>query len=347
MTMLATCKNPSFDISRMELDRSGPSFTIETAMALRAICPSEADISFIIGADALEGISSWKDAPKLLGMCQFIVVPRPGYDRDKSLLKIEQLTKTHNGRFRWLDIPTLDISSTEIRERFKTRQPLRGLIPKVVEDYAIMHKLYPEDVPFTKATMAERYEDAVLQLKVRLSPKRFTHTMGVVKEAEKLALHYGVGVESARWAALLHDCAKEYSAEKKRALCEIWSIELDELQAADIDITHGILSAESARRDFRIFDEGILQAIRYHTTGHKSLSLLDKVIMLADYIEPNRDNWEPLQEMRRLAMENINKALIVGTKATIQERKDAGKPVHPLSLDALKTLKKSRRKANG
>ena len=190
--------------------------------------------------------------------------------------------------------------------------------------------------------MAAHFKDSVESLRVRLSPKRFNHTMGVVEEAGKLAAHYGVDVEKARWAALLHDCAKEYSSHKKHTLCKLWRIELDDILLENIDITHSLLGAESARRDYLIDDETILQAIRYHTTGHKNMTLLDKVIMLADYIEPGRDNWGPLEEMRRLAQTNINKALILGVKATIKEEKSEGNPIHPWSIDALKTLKKAK-----
>jgi len=163
--------------------------------------------------------------------------------------------------------------------------------------------------------------------------------MGVVKEAERLARYYSVDIVKARWAALLHDCAKEYSADKKRAICKAWGIQLDKVLEANIDIAHSLIGAESALRDFDIHDTAILQAIRYHTTGHKNMTMLDKVIMLADYIEPYREDWGPIQEMRRLSCTDINKALILGTKYTIKEEEEAGHPIHPWSIDALKQLK--------
>jgi len=340
MTALATCEHPAFDISQLELSRPGLSYTIDTARALQALCPAKAEISFVIGADALEDILSWKDAEELLSTCRFIIVPRPGYDSKKAQEKIKSLTKSHKANMTWLEAPTLDISSTNIRDRLKAGQPVHGLVPKWVEDYAQCHGLYRLGDPFLKSSMAACFNESTDKLKTYLSPKRFTHTMGVVQEAQRLANHYGVDVEKARWAALLHDCAKEYSSHKKHTLCKLWRIEADEILAYNIDIAHGQIGAESARRDYLIDDEEILQAIRYHTTGHKAMTMLDKIIMLADYIEPNRTDWGPIQEMRGLALTDINRALILGTRATIKEEKSAKRPVHPWSLEAIKALKK-------
>ena len=335
MTALATCDHPSFDISRLELDRPGPSYTIDTARVLQHICPAKAEIYFIIGADAMEEILSWRDSEELLRTCQFVVVPRPGYDKTQGLARTNSLTQTHGARLHWLEGPMLDISSTDIRKRLKSGQSVRGLVPRAAEDYAISHEIYTD----TRCETT-RFNQVCDMLRIRLSPKRFTHTMGVVEETERLAIHYNQNVEKARWAALLHDCTKEYSSDKKRALCKLWSVQLDEVFEANIDIAHSLLSAESARRDFYINDPEILQAIRYHTTGHKGMTMLDKIIMLADYTEPYREDWGPIPEMRRLALTNINQALILGTKGTIKEEEESGNIIHPWSRDALKELKK-------
>ena len=335
MTALAIAEHPYFDISRMEIDRPGQSFTITTAKALMAVCPPGAEISFIIGADALNDILLWRDVEELLQICKFIVVPRPGYDIADGHARIDFLTSGYNGRFEWLDAPMLNISSTDIRERLANSQPVQGLIPKPVADYARRHALYN-----TAQGSVPCFNQAIVKLKQRLSPKRFVHTMGVVEEAERLAAHYARDISKARWAALLHDCTKEYSADKKRMLCHIWDIPLDETLIAQIDITHSLLSAESARRNFYVDDAEILQAIRYHTTGYKGMTMLDKIIMLADYTEPYRDDWGPIPEMRRLSLTNINEALIMGIQCTIKEETEAGHAVHPWSIDALSELYK-------
>jgi len=340
MVNLAICEHPFYDISRIEIDKPGPSYTIDTAHTLRAAMPNEAEINFIIGADTLESIATWRKIDKLLQVCSFVVVARPGYDKTNGTTIIKQLAKNHAAKFQWIEGPMLNISSTDIRERLTTGSPTQGLMPSVVEDYAKLHGLYGTNrASLVKNAMKPKYfKSATETLRQRLSPKRFLHTMGVVKEAKKLAHHYNQDIDKARWAALLHDCTKEYSADKKRALCKLWGVQLDKTLESKIDLTHSLLGAESARRDFNIHDPEILQAIRYHTTGHIGMTMLDKIIMIADYIEPNREDWGPLNQMRKLALTNIDQALILGKKYTINEEKAAGQPVHTWTLDALKEL---------
>jgi len=348
MTTLAICEHPAFDVSRIEINRPGPSYTIDTARALQAICPAGAKISFLVGNDALMNILSWKDAETLLKDCEFIVVPRPGYESNASTNKsmkdfIHHLTTSYDARIHQLEGPLLDISSTNIRERFKADQPVQGLMPKQVEAYARQHEIYSSEKAmhdYIASPPTDKFilEAAREELNIRLSPKRYTHTMGVVSEAEKLAIHYGQDVEKARIAALLHDCTKEYSTDKKRALCQLWGVQLDVVLETSIDITHSLLSAESAKRDFHVNDPDILQAIRYHTTGHSNMTMLDKIIMLADYTEPSRPNKGLTKKMRDLALTNINHALVLRIKSIIKKETKSNRPIHPWSQDALITL---------
>ena len=329
MVLLATCEHSGFDASRLEILRGGASYTIDTIKYLRSICPTNATIYFIIGADSLDEILTWKDASALLKLCEFVVVTRPGYEVQSDVA--ERFRVLYGATIHLMEEPLLEISGSEIRQRFVNGQPVRGLMPRSVEDYARRNNLYSSH---------NHFEWAMEQVKSRLSLKRFQHTLGVLEESEKLAKHYGVDTTKTRWAALLHDCAKQYSADKKRALCNMWNIPLDEVMSAQISLTHGLIGAESAKRDFYIDDPEIIQAIKYHTTGHKKMTLLDKIIMLADYIEPYREYYEGLDEIRKYAYSNMDKALYIGTKATIKDEKIKGNPIHHWSLDALKTLKK-------
>lgn len=334
MVLSAICQNPGFDVSRIETDRLGSSYTVDTIAKLREICPPESEIFFIIGVDALMEILLWYGAERLLTLCTFIAVHRPGYVLDNAY--VENLRKKYGATIHIFEGPGLEISGTDIRKRFSKGQPVGELMPKVVENYARRHSLY--GTSGTALTLS-RFEWVKAQLEIRLSPRRFTHTLGTVGEAEKLARHYGADTEKARWAALLHDCAKEYSADKKRALCKLWRIPLDKVMSSHIDITHGLIGAESAKRDYFVTDKEILQAISYHTMGHDGMTLLDKIIMLADYIEPYREDYLQLDEMRHLAYTNMNKALIVGMKYTIEELKERGNSIHLCSKDALRKLK--------
>ena len=336
MVLSSICKYPAFDVSRMEVDRPGTSYTVDTIGELRGICPPGATIFLCIGADAFLEILTWKDTSRLLGLCELIVISRPGLLDVAPFAK--RLTNEYECKIHLLNMPLLEVSSKMLRERFANGQNVKCFMPAEAEEYARAHRLYSkEDTSLTP----ERFEEVKAKIKLILSSRRFLHTLGTIEAAEKLAAHYGADVSKARWAALLHDCTKEYSASKKLKLCETWNIPLDEILVSNIDIAHSLLSSESARRDYNVTDEEILKAIRYHTTGNKNMSLMDKIIYLADFIEPYRDDdYPPLEKMREMAYKNINKALLIGHKHTIQDLKERGNPIHPWTKAAQKDLQK-------
>ena len=138
MTVLATVANPFFSVSRIELDRDGPTYTIETLEALRASSP-ESELFFITGADAVLEILTWKDPDAVLAGAQFIAATRPGYDLSR--LKVE-LPATLAARVSAMEIPALAISSTDIRRRVREGLPIMYLVPPGVAEYIRKAGLY-------------------------------------------------------------------------------------------------------------------------------------------------------------------------------------------------------------
>lgn len=334
MLLASVCKEPEYDVSRIEIDRPGKSYTVDTIKTLREICPPNAEITLCMGADSFMEIHTWKDYKELLRNCGIAVVSRKGFTGQEELSR--KLTKEHGTKIHILEIPLIEVSSTMIRERFANGESAKSLMPREAEEYAKKNGLYTRQG--TELGEAH-FEEVKTKIKQILSPRRFLHTLGVIEEAEKLARHYNEDEKMARWAALLHDCTKEYSAAKKRKLCETWNIPIDKVLEENIDIAHSLLSAESAKRDYGIEACEVYSAIKYHTTGNKNMSMLDKIIYLADFIEPYRDDYPPLEEMRKYAYENIDKALLVGCKHTTREIKQRGGQIHPWSKAALKDIK--------
>ena len=164
--------------------------------------------------------------------------------------------------------------------------------------------------------------------------------MGVVKEAKKMALKYGVDEKKAAMAALLHDCAKDYPADMKRRFCKEFHVDVDEIMLETIDLTHAFLGAEVARREYGVEDEEILSAIKYHTTGKPDMTLMEKIIFISDYIEEGRKKFDTLEESRRLAYEDIDKAMAFILKNTIEYVKERKRTLHPLSVQAYEYYKK-------
>jgi len=142
MTLLATASNPRFDVSRIELDRPGPSYTVDTITALRELHGPEAEIFFVTGADAIMEIFSWNRSDALLESCQFIAVTRPGTSARRLQEWVARLEQGHGRRFHRVAVPGVAISSTDIRQRVRDGRPIRYLVPEAVEVYIQKHRLY-------------------------------------------------------------------------------------------------------------------------------------------------------------------------------------------------------------
>lgn len=133
--------NPAFNISALELERKGPSYTVDTLRVLRRTCP-EYKLHFITGTDALRDIFSWREPEEILKMTEFIGVARPGFNASDFLLQVQEEHPETLGRINYLEVPALAISSTDIRARVKRGQPIRYLLPEPVRLYIKQHGLY-------------------------------------------------------------------------------------------------------------------------------------------------------------------------------------------------------------
>lgn len=169
-----------------------------------------------------------------------------------------------------------------------------------------------------------------------LPEKRYIHTIGVMETAVRLAEQYGCDVEKAELAAILHDYAKYWSGEKMAAL-----IRQDERSKAVLNhsrsLWHAYAGALAAEREFGVRDPDVLDAIRYHTSGRAGMSLLEKVIWLADYIEPGR-SFPGVDDVRKKAEESLDEAMILALGRTIRFLIENKQPVYPLTFEAYNDL---------
>lgn len=137
--------NSAFDISALELERLGPSYTVDTLRVLRDIWP-EHELYFITGSDVLREIFSWREVEEILKMTEFIGAARPGFDASDFILKVQQEHPETQGRIHYLEVPALAISSTDIRARVKCGQPIRYLLPEPVRLFIQQHGLYTTEI---------------------------------------------------------------------------------------------------------------------------------------------------------------------------------------------------------
>lgn len=179
----------------------------------------------------------------------------------------------------------------------------------------------------------KEYTKIKQKLKVLLSEKRYIHTISTQKEAIKLAKRYGVNPEKASLAALLHDCAKNVEPENMIRILEKQYIPVDDLEKSNPAILHGKVGKIMARYKFNVTDDAILDAIECHTTGRENMTMLEKIIFLADVIEETRD-YSGVDEVRVMAYEDIDKALVMSLNRTILQVLRKGTVLHPNTVNA-------------
>lgn len=156
------------------------------------------------------------------------------------------------------------------------------------------------------------------RLKKKQSHSRFLHTLGVQYTAASLAMSYGYDIHKAQLAGLLHDCAKHLSDSKKIKVCKDNKIPISEVEYNNPFLLHAQVGAVYAREKYGVTDNDILMAIRYHTTGRPEMSLLEKLVFVADYIEPNRKNAPNLDYLRRLGFKDIDRTILIILKQTLE-----------------------------
>lgn len=176
------------------------------------------------------------------------------------------------------------------------------------------------------------YEEIYEIVKERLSEKRFYHSECVVERCIEYAKIYGIDVEKAKIAGIAHDVAKEIPKEKQIEVAESYGIKLDEIEKKQIPLIHAKLGAEISKREFGCSDD-ICEAIKWHTTGKENMSILEKIVFMADATGRDR-TWGNTEELHNLARENLEEAMIELMKECIIDVIGHGLLAHPKSIEA-------------
>lgn len=171
------------------------------------------------------------------------------------------------------------------------------------------------------------------KLEKQLDAKRFEHTLGVAYTASSLAMCNQTDINKALIAGLLHDCAKCMSNDKKIAICKKEHIPVTQIEAQNPFLLHAKVGKHLAKKQFHIHDEDILNAILFHNTGRPKMSMLEKIIYVADYIEPGRKHAPNLAEVRRLAFQDLDLALLQILKDTLGYLHDCNAVIDPMTQE--------------
>lgn len=180
------------------------------------------------------------------------------------------------------------------------------------------------------------YEVAKYIVSLRLSDKRYKHSVGVAETAARLAKRYGEDENDAKLAGILHDITKEFDDKKQLDIIKTYRIKLDDVEKNAPKLYHAITAPLVLQKCMTI-PPHISGAIRYHTTGRANMSLLEKILYIADYIEPNRD-FDGVEEVRALAFENLDAALKLALVMSVEEVEGKGGTVHKDTLEAIEFL---------
>ena len=169
------------------------------------------------------------------------------------------------------------------------------------------------------------------QLAKALDTKRYEHTLGVAYTSAALAMRYGEDIQKAEIAGLLHDCAKCLDNDKRLQICKKNNIEITEAEQHNPFLLHAKVGGYLASSKYKIDDEDIINAICFHTTGRPGMSLLEKIVYIADYIEPGRDHAPNLDEVRRLSFDDLDEALVQILEDILVHLKSSKKEIDPMT----------------
>ena len=318
----------------MELRREGRSYTADTLEVLRKQYPED-ELWLLMGTDMFLTLQTWREPEKILSLAGIAAFGRTEADTEALFApQREYLYRTYpQARIFTLTVPgVVDVSSTDLRDLLS--QGKGGyLLPPAVYGYILREGLYNTHADLKHLPIKTLRPVALSYLK----HKRIPHVLGTEQEAIRLATRYGADVEKAQVAALLHDCTKKLDMTDQLALCTQYGIQLDELEKQALKLLHAKTGAAIARDVFGV-DEEIYRAIWWHTTGHAHMTLLEKIIYLADYIEPSRD-FPGVDKLRSVCYKDLDEGLLLGLEMSIEEMTNMGNPVHHATIEARDALK--------
>ena len=330
MTRLAVQGVPGFTASRMELDREGVIYTVDTLSRLHKQMP-DAAFDYIIGEDTLLDLPNWRKPDKVFGLCRFLVCCRTSEDVQK--LPIVKKLEARGASFVFLNLPPSEVSSTAVRQKLANGQEPTEIPPQVAEYIRLMGLYGQKQSPLGAAGF-------YTQLKRSLSDKRLVHSLLVASTARKLARLHGVDEDQAAMAGLLHDCAKCMPLAVQQQIARDNRLLLDKETLQSGNLLHGPVGAVVAEKEYGIKDPNILSSIRCHTTGKVGMLPLDMIVYLSDKIEPSRRSYPVLEEVRVLARKDLAQAMLHSLESTLAYVRSQNTTPHPLTEQVADWLKR-------
>ena len=332
MLRIAFADDERIEVSDLELNREGPSYTFETIGQLKEIY-TQAELVLLMGTDMFLSFHTWKNPRFILENAALGVFYR-GEKGEAAAIEAKKAEMDAEGaRIQLVENDVINISSTQMRRLLAFR--CAGLmLPDGVLDYIREHYLYDTRAAWKNLPM-EELEKIVVSL---LNPNRVAHVLGCRDTAVALAKRWGADVTDAARAGILHDITKAIDGPLQLTLCEAYGKILSDFSRRYPKTLHALTGSLVAERIFGE-NKAVVEAIAWHTTGKADMNLLEKIIYVADYMEPNR-NFPGVEKLRHLAFTDMDAALKLGLEMTLEHLNRQGNEVSPESREALAWLKR-------
>lgn len=331
MTRLAAQELPNVRVLDLELRRDGASFTADTVEELRKAYPHD-ELFLLMGTDMFLSFQNWYMPERIAREVTLAVAHRDADDAEALQKCARELQKSLEAKTVFVENHYLAYSSTSART-LVAFDCAEGYLPASVLRYIRENRLYYCGVEL-KNLPFEQLSSVSLSLH---KSKRVAHVVGCSMTAKRLAVQYGANVTDAARAGILHDITKALSGEEQLKLCDRYAMILDNFERKNPKLLHAKTGAVIAGEIFGEND-AVYEAVYWHTTGKAAMSDLEKIVYLADYIEPNRD-FEGVEELRRLTAQSLDRGLLRGLEMSIKQLTENGREIDKNSLAALRFLK--------
>ena len=330
MLRIAAADCPQIQVSDIELCREGVSYTVETVTALKKLYP-RAELVLLMGTDMFLSFDSWKNARKILKNTTLGAFCRGEKNEQTAIKEKRSELQRQGAKVELVKNDVIPISSTQMR-RLLAFHCADAFLPAGVGDYIRENGLYDVSARWKNLPM-EELEQVVVSL---LNPNRVAHVLGCRDTAVELAKRWGADVTDAARAGILHDITKALDGPLQLTLCEAYGKILSDFSRKYPKTLHALTGSLVAERIFGE-NEAVVSAICYHTTGKAGMNLLETIVYVADYMEPNRD-FPGVEKLRALAFTDLPSALKLGLEMTMEHLKKQGSEVSPESREALAYL---------
>jgi len=330
MLQIAAQNRPGLEVSDIELKREGVSYTWQTVAQLKEENP-EAELVLLMGTDMFLSFHTWRHPERILEKASLGVFCR-GEKNERAAIEAKKAEIEAQGcKVELVNNEVIPISSTQLR-RLLAFRCAGAFLPEGVLDYIRENRLYDTRADWKNLPM-EDLESIVIRL---LNPNRVAHVLGCRDTAVALAKHWGADETDAARAGILHDITKAIDGPLQLTLCEAYGKILSDFSRKYPKTLHALTGSLVAERIFGE-NKAVVSAIEHHTTGKADMNLLEKIIYVADYMEPNRD-FPGVELLRELAFSDITAALKLGLEMTLEHLKRQGSEVSPESREALEWL---------